>query len=332
MNQTGPDIHIVTAADDNFSMPLGVTLYSILRNVNERARLHFYILDGGILPKNRHRLEKIFRLRDDYRRHRVQWIQPDLSQIRDLPRHSWMSEATYLRLLIPQILPQELEKVIYLDCDLVLETDIQSLWEEPLDGQVIGAVRDVLIQRLSHSTGVKNYESYGGTADSPYFNSGVMLIDIPAWRREKISEKSIDYLAENKETFTLHEQEALNAALIGGWAELDPRWNQQASIFWSFVLPETDYTLKIRAMYADLAHKPWIIHFISKSKPWDYKCMHPSIGRFMFYLKKSRWYSGPGWLLWWNRIRFRRFLWLFRDLKKTLNQVNVRGQVAALHE
>lgn len=53
--------------------------------------------------------------------------------------------------------------------------------------------------------------------------------------------------------------------------------------------------------------------------------MHPAIGRFMFYLKESRWFTKTGWMIWWGRLYVKRFFWLFGDLKKTLKMVKVKS-------
>lgn len=292
-------IVILSAADDNFAMPLGVMIHSVLKNIDPEAILHFYVLDGGIREDNRRRLQRVFQHHGEKDRHKLEWIDPDISSIEYLPSHEWMSEATYLRLLIPEILPTGWEKVIYLDCDLVLEADIAQLWNHSVTDTVLWAARDVLIQTLAHPKGVEHYELLGGRDDSPYFNSGVLLINVNRWRSEKISEQAIDYLLKNRETFKLHEQEALNAVLIGKWRELDPRWNQQVSIFQFNTLPASEFTEEIKKMYDDLVSDPFIIHYLSPSKPWHFDCIHPVLDRFLLYLKESEWFTGVEWNIWW---------------------------------
>lgn len=317
---------IVVGADDNFAMPLGVTIFSILKNLNPETRITFYILDGGIKKNNKKKILKIINDAEWKGRHTAEWINPDTTSVDHLPKHDWMSEATYLRLLIPDILPDSLKKVIYLDCDLILETDITELWNYDINDTVIGAAVDVFVQTLSHSTGVVNYEKYGGHAHTLYFNTGVMLINLERWRQEEITREAIDYLMDNSESFTLHEQEALNAALVGKWKELDPRWNQQGSVYWPQVLPDSDFTKSLKEMYGDLMNNPYIIHYLSQCKPWDYKCMHPTTCRFLFYLKESGWFSSVEWKFWWGKYYYNRLKWLTSDLKQTLNMVRVRSK------
>jgi lipopolysaccharide biosynthesis glycosyltransferase len=317
-NQT----NIVLGADDNYALPLAVSLCSILKNVPSTAALQIFILDGGITEKSKKRLHNVFK--KNGRHHAMTFIEPDLSLIKDLPANG-RPPSMYLPLLIPGLLPENCKKAIFLDCDLILESDITKMEQVAEGDAILWAVRDVLIQTLSDPKGVSNYRSYGGSSDLPYFNSGVMLIDLELWRKENVTEQAFRYVEENGDTMYHCDQEALNAVLINKWQELDPRWNQQGCIYWPEVLPETEFTKDIMKDYNQLINEPFIIHFLSPSKPWNYKCMHPEARKFLFYLKESGWFSKAGWKIWWYRFYVRRFLWLFSDLRNVLNQINFKN-------
>lgn len=314
--------NIVLGADDAYAMPLAVTICSILKNLTSQAILHFFILDGGITEKNKRRLQRVFEKNGG--NHLITFIQPDLSPIRDLPSNG-KPPAIYLPLLIPGLLPKNCKTAIFLDCDLILETDISKMEYDAGEEAILWAVRDVLIQTLSDPKGVSNYKNYGGTADSPYFNSGVMLINLELWRENDVTKRSIQYILDNGDTMYHCDQEALNAVLINEWRELNPRWNQQGCIYWPEVLPVSEFTKDIMKDYNRLINEPFIIHYLSPSKPWNYKCMHPEARKFLFYLMESGWFSKAGWKIWWYRFYVRRFLWLFSDLRNVLNQINFKN-------
>lgn len=208
-NQT----NIVLGADDAYAMPLAVTICSILKNMTSHAMLHFFILDGGITEKNKRRLQKIFEKNKNGENHLITFIQPDLSPIRDLPSNG-KPPAIYLPLLIPELLPKDCKTAIFLNCDLILETDISKMEYDAGEEAVLWAVRDVLIQTLSYPKGVSNYKNYGGTADSPYFNSGVMFIDLELCRKNNVTKRAIQFILDNADTMYHCDQEALNAVLI----------------------------------------------------------------------------------------------------------------------
>lgn len=317
-------INVALGADDNYALPLAVTICSILKNVKSNTFLHIFILDGGITDKSKKRIERVFAKNGNIEKHTFEWVTPSLESIKDLPTFKGRPLAVYLPLLIPDLLPETCNKVIFLDCDLILDTDIQKLWASETEHQAIWAVRDVLIQKLSDPKGVSVYRELGGREDSPYFNSGVLLINLELWRKEDVSKKAIHYLRENRETMYHCDQEALNAVFIDRWGELDPRWNQQGCIFWPEVLPESDFTKTIMKSYNELINNPFIVHYLSPSKPWHYKCMHPEAHKFLYYLKESGWFTKTGWALWWNRFYFNRFKWLLGELRETLIQVKVK--------
>lgn len=321
--QNQPIIHVAAGADDNYAMPLAVLICSILKKMNTESILHFYILDGGIDSKSRNRLTNVFNKCGKNKLNSLKWIQPDLGDIKHLPANG-RPPSVYLPLLLPELLPPHCDKVIFLDCDLILETNIQKLWDHDTEENAIWAARDVLIQTLSDVKGVKIYRKLGGASDSPYFNSGVMVINLDFWRRKEIIRKAIDYLLQNVDTMYHCDQEALNAVLIDKWKELDPRWNQQGSVYWPQVLPESEFTNSIMRRHNELVNNPFIIHYLSPNKPWNYKCMHPKAHKFLYYLRESGWFSKPAWTMWWYSLYVKRFFWLCSDLRQTLNQIKVR--------
>lgn len=310
--------HIVLGADDNYALPLATTIFSTLKNVNSETFLQFHILNGGIADKNVKKIEKVFKKHG--KRHLINWIHPDLSQLNELSTPG-RPPSIYLPILIPSLLPGHCKKAIFLDCDMIIETDISKLVDIEMDGSPIMAVRDYLIQICSDREGIAAYRDLGGSADSPYFNSGVMVLNIELWRKEKLTRKAMDYIKNNKDMIYHYDQGVLNALFIDQWKELDPMWNQQGCLFWPQVLKKTNYTKHLMENYDALVNHPYIIHYLSPSKPWSHTCMHPQANRFLYYLKESGWFGSLGWQTWWKRYQMRRLLWLLKDLKDNLKQI-----------
>ncbi|WP_409070429.1 glycosyltransferase [Aliifodinibius sp. S!AR15-10] len=112
--------------------------------------------------------------------------------------------------------------------------------------------------------------------------------------------------------------------LADNWSKLDLRWNQQGCIYWPQVLPESDFTRTTLEKYDELVNAPYIVHFLSQSKPWNFKCMHPLTHRFIYYLKESQWFTKTEWMKWWYKYYYSRFKWLLGDLNETLNMVKIK--------
>ncbi len=111
---------------------------------------------------------------------------------------------------------------MYLDADILVLDDLESLWETDLEGAVVGAVLDGLDPKLKH--GDPGFEEVPRVQD--YFNSGVLLIDLGRWREERISERALELLINHPQSL-FSDQDALNIVCDGRWKKLDPRWNFQ---------------------------------------------------------------------------------------------------------
>src|SRR5690606_32484539 len=100
----------------------------------------------------------------------------------------YLNASIYDKLLIYGKLPQEVEKVIFFDADIVLQKDPAHLFGIDLENKILAAVRDQIFEKFSAESklilGIKDYQ---------YFNSGVMLVNVAKWREENISQKSVKF-------------------------------------------------------------------------------------------------------------------------------------------
>ena len=183
-------------------------------------------------------------------------IVPDTATLASLPRNSTFPPETAFPLLLPQLLPESVERVLFLDPDLLVLDDIGTIWEMDLAGNFVGAVADQAIPFASSPRGVNARRESDIPDDAPYFNAGVLLIDLEKWRSNDIAGQARRYLERNNVDF--FHQEALNAVLWDKWLKLDERWNLIAS------LTSRSYS----ANDARAIENPGIVHFAGKFKPW----------------------------------------------------------------
>lgn len=190
--------------------------------------------------------------------------------------------SIYLRLLIPTALPTWVEKAIYLDSDLVVEADLGELWEIGLGEKPLLAVQDEGAPTVGSRLGLANYRELGLDPSAMYFNSGVLVFDVRAWRERQLADRVIDYVAAHANHMHFGEQDALNAVLACAWGALDPKWNQFVSQWEG---------------HAGRHYQPGILHFVSRCKPWNPAGVHWTNPLYDCYLKRSRWYNI---LQWWG--------------------------------
>jgi glycosyltransferase involved in cell wall biosynthesis len=125
----------------------------------------------------------------------------------------------------------------------------------------------------------------------PYFNAGVLVLNLERWRAENISQKVFRYLREYRKYLNFEDQEGLNAVLAGDWGMLDPKWNVQSSILSYARWAASTFKEEIRAVRNDLLHNPHIYHFTGPNKPWHLNYEHPAKVKWRYYLEKTGWFN-----------------------------------------
>lgn len=277
---------VVTAADDAYVTPLVVMMYSVVCN-SDSKELEFVILDGGIQSKTKSKVAD--HVKSWSKSVIIRWLKVDTGQFKAFSTLPHISESTFFRLQIGSVLPQKLKRVVYLDCDLVVETDIGRLLNFDLNGNAVGAVQDFAAPYVSSRYGIVPWKKLGLEAETPHFNIGVMTIDLSRWRNLPIEQHATEFLKLYASEVVIGDQEALNAALQGHTVMLDPRWNQMHTAFSYSTWPESPYKRRMLPRISDILQNPFIVHFTSRSKPWMRWCPHPLRRRYMFYLKRSAW-------------------------------------------
>lgn len=212
----------------------------------------------------------------------------------DSPHHTFHSpqvRSRYLRLSLPSLLPSDVDRVIYIDADTLVLSDLSPLFGSDIAGKALLAVRDYRIPFVAAPLGLKNHRDLKISADAPYFNSGVMLMSLEVWRRRDIEKRTLNYCVKMWPSMTLHDQEALNAVLHDEWSELDLGWNQQSVLFRPQAIPESDFKRMCLGRAANLRANPAIVHFTGGSKPWGYRCSHPFRRAWHTAFRNSGWFS-----------------------------------------
>ena len=305
-------IAVVLAADNNYAMPLAVTLVSILKNLSSGWNLNFYVLDAGIESRNKNKIIQSL----DLSRCSIKFFDTK-DRFKDVPTSDHFTEAIFHRLLIPQLLSEDIRKVIYLDCDLLVLTDISKLWEIEIKDFYLLAVQDFTINTIAE--GVKDYQELKIPPKNKYFNSGVLIFNLDKWREFNTSFKIIEYVCKPRDRILFGDQEALNAMLWDKWGELETKWNRQfkSSITDDQVLVNSLTEIYGQDVCQDTVNNPYIIHFIQDTKPWQYY-RHPKKKLFYEYLDLTAW-SGWRYDVW--KVLLRKLSKMFA--KKSQSKKNI---------
>jgi lipopolysaccharide biosynthesis glycosyltransferase len=180
-----------------------------------------------------------------------------------------------------ELLPQGLQKVIYLDSDIVVRGRLDELWNFCLGHSIVGAVKDSIVESNPQ---IKS--KLGLDPVSPYFNAGVLLIDLDRWRQARVGSEAVVFAHCHPDRITFADQCPLNWVLRGRWVDLPEFWNLQTG---SMVVGR-QYGF---ANYSRAAKKKRmtarIIHFSEGSKPWHYMNNNPFKREYLAYLSRTDW-------------------------------------------
>lgn len=249
-------VPIVFSTDDNYAPFCGVAVYSLLKNSNHNTFYDIYIIDGGISKINKTRFNE---LHESFDNHEIYFLTPDVDFKHLQQKSKAQSQNYFYRFLIPDLLTQY-KKIIYLDCDILILSDLQELFEIELKENVVGVVHDNLVyERYLREKQNNQFYHYIGMSKKNmqrYFNSGVILMDLEKFRDLEIFKKLMLFYETYKNRF-FKDQNAMNWALKGKTLLLDNDWNLIQSNTKAIV----DISLN--------KSKPNIIHF-TPVRPWEF--------------------------------------------------------------
>ncbi len=203
------------------------------------------------------------------------------------PIRDHITAGTYLRFLLPDLLP-DVDRIIYLDVDVVVHRDLEALYDTPLEGTPMAAMPDwpMLVGSLTWPTFFIPYEGERlrfaayvrqvlgleceGTTN--YFNCGVMVFDLARWRGEDVAGRTVRYLTDHPGLYYM-DQDALNVVMGGRYGRLDARYNSFANCsFPAYVNALVRFTRAGRrweAVRTTWRTDPWVVHYAGANKPWN---------------------------------------------------------------
>ena len=257
--------HIAFGIDEKYARHMGVLMTSLISR-NPDSSFVFHVFTNTLRPEDRARLAA---LSTESVTIHVYYMAADL--LTKLPVTVQYPVSIYYRLLMPEILRESTDIVLYLDSDIICLERLPDFSDVDLAEKSVAAVKDVprVAQERNMALELKH--------DS-YFNSGVMLINTAKWIAENISEKVLAILDEKGASFTLMDQDALNLALDGEAAILPATWNMIYNLGQMTQYPEPG-TL--------------FLHYTGSIKPWRLSGRHPLSRYYRDCEARSPWRGEP---------------------------------------
>ncbi len=274
-------IHVSLVSDSNYLDFVLITMTSMLINLSKERELtlHFLYPEGGITEEDLKRFESLQYF------HPFEF-HPISLDTKKFAEDYGRSRAILWRLELPNLLP-ELDRLIYLDCDMVLLDDISKLYDIDLEGHLLGGCIDRAGQK-----------AYPEIAVSPaeYINSGMMLWDLKAIREAGLPEAWRKVYKEHPQWFHYPDQCLINYIAKGRIKKLPLRWNLINYVYRRLPFEGT-YTIEETK---EALSYPGIAHFTGHHKPWLFwKTTHHAFAKAFWH------YADLAPISPWKKLKFR---------------------------
>lgn len=260
-----PVFHVAFAINPAYTRGMGVALFSLLKHHPEQA-FHIHLFTTGLAEQDKFRLKSLavqYPITISLHLFDEAWLD-------DLPIIGRYSKSIYFRLIIPATVTQYSDRVLYIDADTLITGDLSALFLVDFSGNTIGACNDTQRARQTQCAAL-------GLTRGNYFNSGLLLINVPQWNALRTTDRICNLLIESGSTYRFPDQDGLNILLENE----------------VLILPK-----KYNFIYDIIANKVWhkmktptdtaMIHFTGQCKPW-----HAWGGGDIFQLYYSYYVQSP---------------------------------------
>ena len=269
-------LNVAYHSSDAYARILAVSIVSLFENNKSFDEINVYIIERGVTDENKSLLNLIAK---KYNRQIIYIQMPDINKSEDLRlrkvKKKWIFDS-YCRLYLDDLLPDSVDKVLYLDSDVLVTDSLQPLWETDINDYTAAAVKDCLSQNY--------YKLLGLKSGAHYCNSGVILINLTKWRNNRVGEQIRRYIHERGGYVFFMEQTVMNGVIQDGWFILPVRYNVN-TLMMTLSYKELKTLRKCDDFYleedvANAVKYPAIIHltsvFLVHNRVWIQGSNHPA--------------------------------------------------------
>lgn len=206
-------MNVIYASDDNYAWLMGISMVSLLENNRDNDNIHVWLFGDGISAENEQKLMDVAK-QYDRELHII-----DVNQL-SLPESLYTGrypKSAFSRLFAYKLLPESVDRVLYLDCDIIVDGNLKDLYYMPIDGKIILAVKDCVSKAYKQKIGIKG--------DDVYINTGVMLMNLKRMRNFPMEERISEFVSKFALAMNYADQEIINGIFQGEFGILPPEWN-----------------------------------------------------------------------------------------------------------
>ena len=278
-------LNVAYASDDNFVRHAACSIYSLLDHNKDIEQIRVFMLSVGICDDYINKLNDIINKFDNASMEVI-----DLKDLKKmlgehLKTGGW-NVATMARFYLPSLLPEDVDRVMYIDCDTIINGSLSDIPVFDMKGCYAAAVTEPTVMPMIRQK-CKLDKSV------PYHNAGVMVIDLNKWREDDIQEKLIEFYRVHNDELTAPDQDTINIVLKDKIYMLSPKYNF-SNVYFFYSYKSLSYFQKpapfiTKAQYDEANKKPVIIHFLGEDRPWRKGTKHPYSYLYEKYKQLTPW-------------------------------------------
>ncbi|HEC8328285.1 lipopolysaccharide 3-alpha-galactosyltransferase [Providencia vermicola] len=271
-------LHVSYGIDRNFLYGCGISIASLLK-ANSDISFSFHVFTDYFDDEQ----SRLFKALAEQYKTSIKIYLIDCEQLRSLPSTKNWSYATYFRFIIADYFSNQLERMIYMDADIMCQGSLKPLLDIQFEQDEIAAVvpeRDkVWWQKRADALGIPSIAS-------GYFNAGFLVLNLVNWSKFDISTKAMELLSQEtvKAKLSYLDQDILNMLLTEKVIYLDGKYNTQYSI---------NYELQKGKKENPITSDTVLIHYIGPTKPWHEWANYPTAQPFIDAKNASPWKDIP---------------------------------------
>jgi lipopolysaccharide biosynthesis glycosyltransferase len=250
--------HIALCVGGAYVTPGAVVVGSLVRHLRTHDPVEIWVFHSGISEADELLYQRAVRSGEQAVRLHLGPIPAEILAM--AVESDYITAETFGRLALPRLLPASVSRVLYLDADLFVRGNLAELLELDLGDALVAGVREATDPFLGSLNGLEHVFELGLDPRRPYFNAGVLLMDLVRLRRVEVEAKCLAYVRRYRPARM--DQDALNAVLHTGFLELPVRWNMEKYYF---------KTEERRRRYDALLKDARILHFEGHKKPWSHE-------------------------------------------------------------
>ncbi len=279
-------MHILYTLNDDFVPQVAAWICSVCEN-NKNENVVFHIISAWITEKNQIEMKKLVK---KYNNELIIYELQPLKEYFDFDFDTnWWNPIVLARLLVDKILPNSVDRLLYLDWDTIVRWNLNELWGIDMGDKIIW----MSIEPTEDKTRKNNLWLH----DYPYCNAWVLLINMKRFRKKNVWKIIIDYYKEHDGQLFANDQDAINASMRDEIYILPPKYNFY-NIFWQYpykfmvkLMDNVPYFSK--EIYEEACNNPIIIHYLWEERPWRAWNTHKYCEDYKRYLWMTAWKDTP---------------------------------------